>query len=82
MWMDQGRIFFPTTGSVLRIALVASTLTCSALPARAQTGAAMTSIESMTIATDNTFRGAGGVAFWTKADSVTRFDRLAITPLP
>ena len=33
-------------------------------------------------ATDNTFREAGGVALWTKADSVTRFDRLAITPLP
>jgi hypothetical protein len=25
---------------------------------------------------------AGGVALWTKADSVTRFDRLIITPLP
>ena len=24
---------------------------------------------------------AGGVALWTKADSVTRFDRIAITPL-
>jgi hypothetical protein len=33
-------------------------------------------------ATDNTFGEAGGVALWTKADSVTRFDRLAITPLP
>ena len=33
-------------------------------------------------ATDNTFREAGGVALWTKADSVTRFDRLALTPLP
>jgi hypothetical protein len=31
---------------------------------------------------DKTFGEAGGVALWTKADSVTRFDRLAITPLP
>jgi hypothetical protein len=33
-------------------------------------------------ATDRTFAEAGGVALWTKADSVTRFDRIAITPLP
>ena len=32
--------------------------------------------------TDRTFAEAGGVALWTKADSVTRFDRIAITPLP
>jgi hypothetical protein len=32
--------------------------------------------------TDKTFGEAGGVALWTKADSVTRFDRLSITPLP
>jgi hypothetical protein len=32
--------------------------------------------------TDQTFAEAGGVALWTKADSVTRFDRLAITTLP
>jgi len=32
--------------------------------------------------TDNTFTEAGGVGFWTKADSVTRFDLMAITPLP
>ena len=31
---------------------------------------------------DRTFGEAGGVALWTKADSVTRFDRLIITPLP
>lgn len=34
------------------------------------------------VVTDKTFTGAGGVALWTKADSVTRFDRIAITPLP
>lgn len=33
-------------------------------------------------ATDGTFAEAGRVALWTKADSVTRFDRIAITPLP
>jgi hypothetical protein len=33
-------------------------------------------------ATDKTFGEVGAVALWTKADSVTRFDRLAITPLP
>jgi hypothetical protein len=32
--------------------------------------------------TDDTFTEAGGVALWTKADSVTRFDAMAITPLP
>ncbi len=32
--------------------------------------------------TDKTFTEAGGVALWTKADSVTRFDRVKITPLP
>jgi hypothetical protein len=32
--------------------------------------------------TDNTFKEAGGVGLWTKADSVTRFDRISITALP
>ena len=32
--------------------------------------------------TDKTFTEAGGVALWTKADSVTRFDQMKITPLP
>jgi hypothetical protein len=32
--------------------------------------------------TDKTFTQAGGVALWTKADSVTRFDQVRITPLP
>lgn len=32
--------------------------------------------------TDETFGEAGGIALWTKADSVTRFDRLEITTLP
>jgi hypothetical protein len=32
--------------------------------------------------TDKTFEGAGRVALWTKADSVTRFDRLDIRTLP
>jgi hypothetical protein len=32
--------------------------------------------------TDKTFAGAGGVALWTKADSVTRFDQVEITTLP
>jgi hypothetical protein len=31
--------------------------------------------------TDTTFGEAGGVALWTKADSVTRFDRLKITTI-
>lgn len=30
---------------------------------------------------DNTFVGPGKVGLWTKADSVTHFDRIAITPL-
>jgi hypothetical protein len=30
---------------------------------------------------DNTFAGPGKVALWTKADSVTHFDTIAITPL-
>jgi hypothetical protein len=33
-------------------------------------------------ATDKTFADAGKVALWTKADSVTRFDAIEITPLP
>jgi hypothetical protein len=33
-------------------------------------------------ATDDTFKDPGKVALWTKADSVTRFDRLDIGPLP
>lgn len=32
--------------------------------------------------TDATFAGAGKVALWTKADSVMRFERLEIKPLP
>jgi hypothetical protein len=32
--------------------------------------------------TDRTFADAGQVALWTKADSVTRFDRIAIKTLP
>ena len=33
-------------------------------------------------AIDRTFTGAGQVALWTKADSVTRLDRIEIKPLP
>ncbi|MFB9265268.1 hypothetical protein ACFFWD_19270 [Bradyrhizobium erythrophlei] len=33
-------------------------------------------------ANDPTFANAGGVALWTKADSVTRFDQMTITQLP
>ena len=32
--------------------------------------------------TDSTFTEAGAVALWTKADSVTRFDSMTVTPLP
>jgi hypothetical protein len=32
-------------------------------------------------AEDNTFTGPGKIALWTKADSVTHFDTIAITPL-
>jgi hypothetical protein len=31
---------------------------------------------------DKTFAGAGRIALWTKADSVTRFDQIAIDVLP
>jgi hypothetical protein len=31
---------------------------------------------------DSTIAGSGKVALWTKADSVTRFDRLVVNPLP
>jgi hypothetical protein len=33
-------------------------------------------------ATDNTFKDAGRVALWTKADSITRFDRIKIKAVP
>ena len=32
--------------------------------------------------TDKTFSAAGKIALWTKADSVTRFDRMEINQLP
>jgi hypothetical protein len=32
--------------------------------------------------TDKTFTGPGRIAVWTKADSVTRFDQIAIDVLP
>jgi hypothetical protein len=32
-------------------------------------------------ATDKTFADSGKVALWTKADSITHFDRLEIRPL-
>ena len=34
--------------------------------------------KSLFTVNDRTFPGAGKVALWTKADSVTRFDRLVI----
>jgi hypothetical protein len=34
------------------------------------------------VATDRTFAAAGRIALWTKADSVTRFDRIEIRTLP
>src|SRR5262245_12779607 len=33
-------------------------------------------------ATDKTFTGSGRIALWTKADSVTRFERVEVTRLP
>ena len=38
--------------------------------------------KSLFTATDRTFPGAGRIALWTKADSVTRFDTIEIKPLP
>jgi hypothetical protein len=37
--------------------------------------------KELVTATDRTFAGAGKAALWTKADSITRFDRLEIRPL-
>ncbi|MBA3520276.1 MAG: hypothetical protein H0T75_22155, partial [Rhizobiales bacterium] len=37
--------------------------------------------EQLFAVTDSTFRAPGKAALWTKADSVTRFDRLDIKPL-
>ena len=37
--------------------------------------------QALFTAEDNTFAGPGKVALWTKADSVTHFDTIAITPL-
>ena len=31
---------------------------------------------------DKTFAGAGKIALWTKADSVTRFDQITVDVLP
>ena len=38
--------------------------------------------KTLVTATDRTFSAAGHVALWTKADSVTRFDSIAIRTLP
>jgi hypothetical protein len=38
--------------------------------------------ESVFTATDRTFSGAGKIALWTVADSITRFDALTIRSLP
>jgi hypothetical protein len=61
---------------MLRLALVASTLTCAGMLARAETGAAMTSIESMTIGSKPagfTFSrtGQGGDGEWTVTSDTT-----------
>ena len=55
-----------------------------ALGLRAEANRFTVSYDGKTLfgATDNTFTEAGGVALWTKADSVTRFDQVRITPLP
>lgn len=38
--------------------------------------------KALFVATDETFATAGKVALWTKADSITRFDQIEVTPLP
>jgi hypothetical protein len=38
--------------------------------------------ETLFSVADRTFAEAGGIALWTKADSVTRFDEITITTLP
>jgi hypothetical protein len=65
---DSGAGFFHVFERVLTAALAACFLACTGSTAFAETEAIM--IE------------AGGVALWTKADSVTRFDQVRITPLP
>jgi len=39
-------------------------------------------VKELFTTSDETFKGAGRVALWTKADSVTRFDALTIETLP
>jgi hypothetical protein len=53
-----------------------------ALEARGQRFAVAYDGAALFEVTDDTFTEAGGVALWTKADSVTRFDTMTITPLP
>jgi hypothetical protein len=55
-----------------------------ALGLRAEGGRFTVSYDGKTLfgVTDTTFAQAGGVALWTKADSVARFDRVTITLLP
>ena len=36
-------------------------------------------VANFTLATDETFKDAGKIALWTKADSVTLFDDLRVT---
>jgi hypothetical protein len=72
----SGPNFFPATSSMLRLALVTSLLACAALPARAETGAAMVSLEHMTIGSRPagfTFArtGQGGDGEWTVTADAT-----------
>jgi len=89
----SGPKFFSLIDSVLSIVLAASLLASAGPRALAETGAIMIAIGQMKLGsapTGFTFarigKGAeaeaGGVALWTKADGVTRFDKMTITTLP
>jgi len=81
----ERRNFIQSAGVLAGAAAATSLIEQPALAQNAQqTGAKPMTYQAKPLftATDRTFAGAGKIALWTKADSVTRFDRIEIKPLP
>ena len=84
---DNVRFYRVVKGSREQLAGVNTKVTANewhALGLRAEGDKFTVSYDGKTLysTSDATFANAGKIALWTKADSVTRFDRIKITPLP
>jgi hypothetical protein len=77
----SGPKFFSLIDSVLGIVLAASLLAWAGPRARGD-GSHHDCHRPNEARIDKTFAEAGGVALWTKADGVTRFDEMTVTTLP